>query len=141
LTVLKLHDDGWLKLPARLQRALGAATGDLLEVVPGEDGLVLRRRSATPASAETIPATPALAPVVQPAPVTQPVAEIPAPRQRGRPRKVVADAPAAEPSPPAAPRASPDKPAAKTPSAGSVALPPTLRAVGRRKPRAVQPPV
>jgi hypothetical protein len=33
MTTLKLHDDGWLKLPANLQRALGAATGDLLEVV------------------------------------------------------------------------------------------------------------
>jgi hypothetical protein len=121
MTALKLHYDGWLKLPASLQCALGAATGDLLEVVAGEDGLVLRLKSATPASAETVvTTTPALAPVVQPAPA----AEIPAPRKRGRPRKAVANAPAA-----------------KTPSAGSVALPPTLRAVGRRKPRAVQPPV
>jgi hypothetical protein len=48
MTVLKLHYDGWLKLPAGLQRALGAATGDLLEVVPGEDGVVLRLK-ATPA--------------------------------------------------------------------------------------------
>jgi hypothetical protein len=38
MAVLKLHD-GWLKLPATLQRALGAATGDLLEVVPGDGGL------------------------------------------------------------------------------------------------------
>jgi hypothetical protein len=82
-------------------------------------------------------ATPA-PPVVPPAQVTQPVAEIPAPRKRGRPRKAVADAPAAEPSPPAAPRASPDKPAPRTLSAGSVALPPTLRAVGRPKPRIAQ---
>jgi hypothetical protein len=120
MTVLKLHDDGWLKLPASLQRALGAATGDLLEVVPGEGGLVLK--AATLPAAEAAPPALAAAPVVPSASATLPAAEILAPRQRGRPRKVVVDALAP-----------------KTPPAISVALPPTLRAVGRRKPRTVQP--
>jgi hypothetical protein len=114
MTVLKLHYDGWLKLPATLQRALGAATGDLLEIVAVEGGLVLRRNTAASATTEVVAASPpAAAPVVPPAPATLPVAELPALRQRGRPRNAVADAPAA-----------------KTPSAAAVALPPTLRAAG-----------
>jgi len=124
MTVLKLHYDGWLKLPASLQRALGAATGDLLEVVQAEGRLVLRLQAAAPAATETVAVSPpAAAPAVPPAPATLPLAETPAPRKRGRPRKTVAGAPTA-----------------KTPAAVSVALPPTLRAAGRRKPRAVQPP-
>jgi hypothetical protein len=121
MTVLELHDDGWLKLPASLRRALGAVTGDLLEVVPGDGGLVLK--AATPATAEAAAPALAVAPVVPPAPAPLLVAEIPAPRKRGRPRKTVADTPTA-----------------KTPLAAAVALPPALRAVGRRKPRSAQPP-
>ena len=120
MTALKLHYDGWLKLPASLQHALGTATGDLLEVVAAEGGLVLRK-AATPAST-TIEATSPSA--TAPAPAAPPAAEIPALRQRSRSRKAVTAASASKPSP-----------------AGSIALPPTLRAAGRRKPRAVPPPV
>jgi hypothetical protein len=52
MTVLKLHYDGWLKLPASLQRGLGVAAGDLLEIIPTEGGLVLRMKAAAPASIE-----------------------------------------------------------------------------------------
>jgi hypothetical protein len=52
MTILKLHYDGWLKLPADLQRVLGAATGDLLEIMPAEGGLMLRTKAAAPASIE-----------------------------------------------------------------------------------------
>jgi bifunctional DNA-binding transcriptional regulator/antitoxin component of YhaV-PrlF toxin-antitoxin module len=127
MTVLKLHDDGWLKLPASLQRGLGAAAGDLLEVVAAEGGLVLRRKDAAPVAAETVaalpPSPPAAAPVVPPAPASLPPAAVPAPHQRGRSRKAVAESPTAKASP-----------------SVSVALPPTLRAAGRRRPRIVQPP-
>jgi hypothetical protein len=85
--------------------------------------LVLRMQAAAPATAEATTPAPAAAPVVRPAPATPPVAETAAQRQRGRPRKAVADAPAAKALP-----------------AASVVLPPTLRAAGRRKPRTVQPP-
>jgi hypothetical protein len=108
MTALKLHYDGWLKLPVHLQRALGAATGDLLEVEAGRGGLVLRVPGAAPAAA-----TPTAEPA---APAPDPVsaaAETSGPRKRGRPRK-----------------------AEVAPAAESLALPPGLRAAGRRKPRA-----
>jgi hypothetical protein len=54
MAVLKLHDDGWLKLPAGLQRALGAATGDLLEIVAVEGGLALRTNTAASAKIEAV---------------------------------------------------------------------------------------
>jgi hypothetical protein len=125
MTVLKLHYDGWLKLPADLQRVLGTTTGDLLEIVPTEGGLVLRMKAAAPASTGAEAASPtAAAPAAPPTPASLPAAEPPAPPKRGRPRKAAADAPAPK----------------KVSPAASVALPPTLRAAGRRKPRTVQPP-
>jgi hypothetical protein len=125
MTILKLHYDGWLKLPADLQRVLGAATGDLFEIVPTEDGLVLRMKAAAPALIEAAAISPtATAPAAPPAPASLPMVEPPAPPKRGRPRKAAADATAPK----------------KVSPAASVALPPTLRAAGRRKPRTVQPP-
>jgi hypothetical protein len=77
--------------------------------------------TAASAATETVAALPpAAAPVVPPAPAI-PAAETPAPRKGGRLRKAVADAPAA-----------------KTLPAAAIALPPILRAAGRRKPRTVQ---
>jgi hypothetical protein len=125
MTVLKLHYDGWLKLPADLQRVLGAATGDLLEIVPTEGGLVLRMKAAAPASIEAAAVSPtAAAPAAPPAPASLPTVESAAPPKRGRTKKAAADAP--DPK--------------KVSPAASVVLPPTLRAAGRRKPRIVQPP-
>ena len=108
MTALKLHYDGWLKLPAHLQRALDVATGDLLEVERGMGGLVLRVPGAVPAAVAPMPApaAPAMDPVSA-------AAEAPGPRKRGRPRK-----------------------AEVAPAAESLALPPGLRAAGRRKARA-----
>ena len=48
---LKIHYDGWVKLPAALLRALGAKSGDMIEVEPREGGLVLRARSGKSADA------------------------------------------------------------------------------------------
>ena len=125
MTVLKLHYDGWLKLPADLQRVLGTTTGDLLEIVPTEGGLVLRMKAAAPASIEAAAvSSTAAVPAAPSAPASLPTVESPAPPKRGRPRKAAADAPAPK----------------KVSPAASVALPPTLRAAGRRKPRTVQPP-
>jgi hypothetical protein len=121
MTVLKLHYDGWLKLPASLQRALRAAAGDPLEVVAAEGGLVLRIASAAPASPGAETASPTAAAPAMPA--SLPAAEPPTPAKRGRTKKAVADTSAV-----------------KTPRPVSVILPPTLRAAGRRKSRAVQPP-
>ena len=66
---LKIHYDGWVKLPAALLRALGAKSGDMIEVEPREGGLVLRARigkgadapgpeAADPAPAEDPPDQP-----------------------------------------------------------------------------------
>ena len=66
---LKIHYDGWVKLPAALLRALGAKSGDTIEVEPREGGLVLRARigkgadapepeAADPAPAEDLPDQP-----------------------------------------------------------------------------------
>ena len=48
---LKIHYDGWVKLPAALLRALGAKSGDTIEVEPREGGLVLRARIGKSADA------------------------------------------------------------------------------------------
>ena len=48
---LKIHYDGWVKLPAALLRALAAKSGDLIEVEPREGGLVLRARIGKSAAA------------------------------------------------------------------------------------------
>ena len=39
---LKIHYDGWVKLPATLLRALGAKSGDTIEVEPREGGHIMR---------------------------------------------------------------------------------------------------
>ena len=89
---LKIHYDGWVKLPAALLRALGAKSGDTIEVEPREGGLVLRARIGKSADAPG------------------PEAADPAPDQ---------------------PRASRRRRAAGG-QPSSVALPPALRAAGRR---------
>jgi antitoxin component of MazEF toxin-antitoxin module len=57
MTSLKLHYDGWLKIPAALLRALGAKTGDTVEVESREGGLVLRVGAGKTAASELEPAT------------------------------------------------------------------------------------
>ncbi|HEX2525047.1 MAG TPA: AbrB/MazE/SpoVT family DNA-binding domain-containing protein [Geminicoccus sp.] len=83
---LRLHDHGWLALPAELRKQLGLQTGDRLQLELIEGALRLR-----PADQAAMPevAQPALAVVVPDQP--------PAKRGRGRPRKQVqADPPVAE---------------------------------------------
>ena len=94
---LKIHYDGWVKLPAVLLRALGAKSGDTIEVEPREGGLVLRARIGKGADAPG------------------PEAADPAPAE----------------DPPDQPRASRRRRAAGG-QPSSVALPPALRAAGRR---------
>jgi hypothetical protein len=115
MPALKLHYDGWVKLPAALLRSFGARTGDTLEILPGEGGtLVLRAGSSTARAAAEVPARPVPA---RPAAVPE-VEETPAPRRRGRPKKVVTS----------------------TATAAAAVLPPSLRvAAGRRKTRPTQP--
>lgn len=60
MTVVRIHYDGWLALPPVVRRRLGLKTGDELEVVATEDGVLLRHKAA---STGARPAEPAEAPV------------------------------------------------------------------------------
>jgi hypothetical protein len=104
MAALKIHHDGWLKLPAGLLRALGAKAGGTLEASPREGGVVLRAadnkriprepRVANPAPAEPeagdAPSAPKAPRASRPTQVA--VALPPALRGAGRRRK--ADEPA-----------------------------------------------
>ncbi len=88
---IRVGEDGWLALPASVRRILGLKPGSDVDVEVKGGALILRpadkalRSTSEPEVAEDM-AEPAAAPV-----------ESPPPRKRGRPRKVVAAAPAPEP--------------------------------------------
>jgi bifunctional DNA-binding transcriptional regulator/antitoxin component of YhaV-PrlF toxin-antitoxin module len=108
MAALKIHYEGWVKLPTGLLRALGAKAGDTLEASPREDGLVLRAAAGNkriprdprlddqaPAAsgAEDAPSAPKTPRAARPTQVA--VALPPALRSAGRRRKVdAADEPA-----------------------------------------------
>jgi len=111
MTIVKLHYDGWLKLPAGLLRALGAKTGDMVEISPRDGGLVLRAGDGTTGTG----APPRLA---DPAPAGAAAADTSTPAKRAARRK--------------------ETPSGDT-RASVVALPPALRGrAGRRKARLVE---
>jgi bifunctional DNA-binding transcriptional regulator/antitoxin component of YhaV-PrlF toxin-antitoxin module len=58
MTLVRIHHDGWLALPSLQRRRLGLKTGDMLEVVPTADGLLLRRKATAGKMAESIPPEP-----------------------------------------------------------------------------------
>jgi hypothetical protein len=107
MAALKIHYDGWVKLPTGLLRALGAKAGDTLEASPREDGLVLRAAAGkkppreprlddqAPAASGTEDAPPAPKALRAARPTQVAVALPPALRSAGRRRKVdAADEPA-----------------------------------------------
>ena len=65
---VRIHYDGWLALPPMARRQLGLNTGDQLEVVATEEGILLRRgKPAAAATPAEEPAAPAVAePQAQP---------------------------------------------------------------------------
>ncbi len=85
---IRLHDHGWLSLPADLRQHLDLRTGDRLQLEMIDGGLRLRLASqATTAE------------VTRPAPLQAVLDEPVAKRGRGRPRKQVpAEQPSIEPS-------------------------------------------
>jgi hypothetical protein len=108
MAALKIHYDGWVKLPTGLLRALGAKAGDTLEASPREDGLLLRAAAGNkripreprlndpaPAAPRTEDAPPAPKAPRAARPTQVAVALPPALRSSGRRRKVdAADEPA-----------------------------------------------
>jgi hypothetical protein len=79
MTSSKLHYDGWLKLPSGLLRALGAKTGDTIEITSRDDGLVLRTRGGTSSTSEQ----PQLAaPTAEPSATATPPSGTRAPRRK-----------------------------------------------------------
>ncbi len=126
---LRLHDQGWLALPAELRKQLGLQTGDRLQLELIEGGLRLR------------PAGQAAAPeVAQPAPIPAVPDQLPAKWGRGRPRKQVqADPPVAEQQAELLLQAAVVQPeqaaatAASTSRRGTRGLLPKLKAGGRHK--------
>jgi AbrB family looped-hinge helix DNA binding protein len=101
VTILKLHDDGWLALPAAARRKLGLATGDLLEVELARDGAILLR----PAGAVAPRQVPAAEPVPEAAtPMPETTAEAQAEPRPGAAselrRRAEPPAPDGEPEPP-----------------------------------------
>jgi bifunctional DNA-binding transcriptional regulator/antitoxin component of YhaV-PrlF toxin-antitoxin module len=88
LATLKLHDDGWLALPADLRQLLALKTGDRLQAELVDGAIVLR-----PASAKRAPAQPELVPRVPGGVIATAADNLAAPvkRPRGRPRKVRVD--------------------------------------------------
>jgi bifunctional DNA-binding transcriptional regulator/antitoxin component of YhaV-PrlF toxin-antitoxin module len=98
MPILKLHDDGWLSLPAGLRQALGLNSGDRLEAELVDGALMLRPVSRTRRPAQGEETT---VPVGAEAATTLPLAADATPTQRkpGRPRKptAVADDDAAAP--------------------------------------------
>ena len=61
---VRIHYDGWLALPPMARRQLGLNTGDQLEVVATEEGILLRR--SKPAAAATLAEEPAAPAVAEP---------------------------------------------------------------------------
>lgn len=55
MTLVRIHHDGWLALPSVQRRRLGLRTGDMLEVVPAANGLLLRRKATAGKAGDSIP--------------------------------------------------------------------------------------
>ena len=93
MATLKLHDDGWLALPADLRHLLDLKTGDRLQAELVGGAIVLR-----PASAKRAPAQPEPVAGVPGGVITAAADSMAAPvkRPRGRPRKVQVDPSRAE---------------------------------------------
>jgi bifunctional DNA-binding transcriptional regulator/antitoxin component of YhaV-PrlF toxin-antitoxin module len=118
MSILQLHYDGWVTLPAVLRQKLDLSTGDRLEAEVSGETLVLRRATRVGASEPT---------ATEPVPVPEP-----------QPVEATAEATAPAATPEPVVKRGPGRPR-KMPVA---ALPPTLKTCGRRKtalPHTAQP--
>ena len=100
--LVRIHYDGWLALPPIARRQLGLNTGDQLEVVTTDDGILLRRRKPDAAAS----------------PVEEPAAPVVA-EPKAKPLKVRDTARAA-------------KPRSMSKGRAEAVLPPALKARGKR---------
>ena len=91
MAALKIHYDGWVKLPAGLLRALGAKAGGTLEASPREDGLVLRAAAGN----KGIPREPRLDDRAPTASRTEDAPPAPKARRAARPTQVAVALPPA----------------------------------------------
>ena len=88
MATLKLHDDGWLALPADLRHLLDLKTGDRLQAELVSGAIVLRPAPAKRAAAEPEPVAEMPGGVIAAAADSM---AAPVKRPRGRPRKVPVD--------------------------------------------------